>query len=253
VFVANYNGGSVAVFPIKPDGTLGPRTAFDQHTGKSVTPDRPQQAYSHSIIVDPSNRFVLNADLGLDRVYIYKFDATTGALAPNSPAWFTDHPGSGPRHVIFSADGKTVYVSHEIANVVGVYAWDGAKGTMTEIQSLSTLPADFKGTNTAAEIQLHPSGKFLYVTNRGQDSVALFDVDAATGKLTFVETTPTHGKTPRNFTLDPTGQWLLASNQESNSAIVYRVDQKNGKLTPVGPLATLPAAPFCERFVPAAK
>jgi 6-phosphogluconolactonase len=252
LFVANYNGGSVAVFPIQADGSLGARTAFDQHTGQSVTPDRAPQAYSHSIIIDPSNHFVLNPDLGLDRIYIYKFDDQTGALTANTPAWFTDHPGSGPRHGTFSPDGKFVYVCHEIANVVGVYAWDGAQGTLTEEQSISTLPADFKGTSTAAEIQIHPNGKFLYVSNRGHNSIAEFAVDAASGRLTFVGTTPTQGKTPRNFTLDPTGHWLLASNQESNSAIVYRVDPATGRLTPTGPLAMLPAAPFCERFVPAA-
>lgn len=155
--------------------------------------------------------------------------------------------------MIFSPDGKFVYVSHEIANVVGVYAWDGGKGTLTEVQSVSTLPADFKGTNTAAEIQLLPNGMFLYVSNRGQDSIAEFAVDATSGRLTLLGTTPTQGKTPRNFTLDPSGHWLLASNQESNSAIVYRVDQATGQLTPTGPLATFAAAPFCERFVPAAK
>lgn len=249
VFAANYNGGNVVVLPIKPDGSLGERTAFDQHEGKSVTPDRAQQAYAHSIIVDPSNRFVLSPDLGLDRVYIYKFDDKTGALTPNDPAWFTDKPGSGPRHILFSPDGKFVYVVHEIANVVGVYAWDGAKGTMAEVQSVSTLPADFTGKSTAAEIQLHPNGKFLYVTNRGHDSVAMFAVEAATGQLTLKQTIPTQGKTPRNFTLDPTGQWLVASNQDSGSAIVYKVDQATGQLTQTGPLANLPAAPFCERFV----
>ncbi len=250
VLIANYNGGSVAVYPILADGKLGARTAFDQHAGKSVSPDRPPQPYSHSIIIDPSNRFALNADLGLDRVYVYKFDAQTGALTANDPAWFADHPASGPRHVIFSPDGKFVYVSHEIANFVGVYAWDGQKGTLTEVQTISTLPPDFKGTNTAAEIEIHPGGKFLYVSNRGEDSIAEFTVDAASGKLAYVGSTPTQGKTPRNFALDPTGGWLLTSNQESGSILLYRVDPGTGKLTPAGPLINLSAAPFCERFAP---
>ncbi len=250
LFVANYNGGNVAVFPILPDGSLGARTAFDQHTGKSVTPDRKPQAYAHSIFADPTNHFVLNPDLGLDRIYIYKFDEKTGALTPNDPAYFTDHPASGPRHLTFSPDGKFVYAVHEIANVVGVYQWDSVKGVLTEVQSVSTLPADNKGTNTAAEIQFLPNGKFLYVSNRGQNGMAVFSVDTATGRLTLIQNISTQGKTPRNFTLDPTGHWLLASNQESNSAIVYSVDQTTGRLTQAGPLATLPAAPFCERFVP---
>jgi 6-phosphogluconolactonase len=241
----------IAVFPILPDGSLGARTAFDQHTGKSVTPDRKPQPYAHSSFVDPTNRFVLNPDLGLDRIYIYKFDEKTGTLTPNDPAYFTDHPASGPRHLTFSPDGKFVYAVHEIANVVGVYQWDSAKGVLTEVQSVSTIPADYKGPSTAAEIQFHPSGKFLYVSNRGHNSMAVFTVDAATGLLTLIQNISTQGKTPRNFTLDPTAHWLLASNQESNSAIVYSVDQATGRLTQVGPLATLPSAPFCERFVPA--
>jgi len=250
LFVANYNGGSVVVFPILPDGSLGARTAFDQHTGKSVTPDRAQQAYAHSMFADPTNHFVLNPDLGLDRIYVYKFDDKTGQLTPNDPAYFTDHPASGPRHLAFSPDGKFVYAAHEIANVVGVYRWDSTKGTLTELQSISTLPPDFKGTSTAAEIQVHSNGKFLYVSNRGQNGMTVFSVDAATGLLTYLQNISTQGKTPRNFTLDPTGHWLLASNQESNSAIMYSVDQATGRLAQVGPLATLPAPPFCERFVP---
>jgi len=251
LFVANYNGGNVAVFPILPDGSIGARTAFDQHTGKSVTPDRPQQAYAHSIFADPTNHFVLNPDLGLDRIYIYKFDDKTGTLTANDPAYFTDHPGSGPRHLAFSPDGKFVYAAHEIANVVGVYRWDSTKGVLTEVQSVSTIPADYKDKSTAAEIQFLPNGKFLYVSNRGHNSMAVFSVDQTTGMLTLIQNISTQGKTPRNFTLDPTGHWLIASNQESNSAIVYSVDQSTGKLAQVGPLATLSAAPFCERFVPA--
>ncbi|HVY72396.1 MAG TPA: lactonase family protein [Verrucomicrobiae bacterium] len=248
-FVANYNGGNVIVLPIKPDGSLGERTAFDQHAGPSVTPDRTPQPYAHSIVADPSNRFVLCPDLGLDRIYIYKFDDKTGALTANDPAWYADKPASGPRHVTFSPDGKFVYVVHEIANTVGVYAWDGVKGVLTEVQSVPTLPADFTGKSTAAEIQVHPNGKFLYVTNRGHDSVAAFSADPASGRLASIQNISTQGKTPRNFTLDPTGGWLVASNQDSGTAIVFKVDQTTGKLTPTGSLANFPAAPFCERFV----
>jgi len=173
----------------------------------------------------------------------------TGTLTPNDPAYFTDHPASGPRHLTFSPDGKFVYAAHEIANVVGVYRWDSVKGVLTELQSVSTLPADYKDKSTAAEIQIHPNGKFLYVSNRGHDSIAVFSVDSTSGLITLLQNISTQGKTPRNFTLDPTGHWLLASNQESNSAIVFSVDQTTGRLTQAGPLATLPAAPFCERFV----
>ncbi len=251
VFIANYNGGNVAVFPIKPDGSLGARTAFDQHTGKSVTPDRAQQPYAHSIIVDPTNHFALCQDLGLDRVYVYKFDEKTGQLTANDPAWFTDQPGSGPRHATFSPDGKFAYVVHEIGNFVGVYAWDSAKGVLTEIQTISTIPADFKNKNTAAEVQVHPNGKFLYASNRGHNSIAVFSIDPASGKLALLQHISTQGNTPRNFTFDPTGQWIVASNQDSKTAIVFKVDPKTGLLTQTGPLATLPASVYCERFVPA--
>ena len=248
LFVANYNGGNVAVFPILPDGSIGARTAFDQHTGKSVTPDRPQQAYAHSIFADPTNHFVLNPDLGLDRIYIYKFDDKTGTLTPNDPAYFTDHPGSGPRHLAFSPDGKFVYAAHEIANVVGVYRWDSDKGVLTEVQSVSTIPADYKDKSTAAEIQFLPNGKFLYVSNRGHNSIAIFTIDSASGKLTPVGHQGAGIKVPRNFGIDPTGTYLIVANLEGNSLIVFRIDQQTGQLTPTGSSIAV-SKPACVKFV----
>ena len=255
LLIANYNGSSVEVLPILADGSLGTRTALDVHTGKSVTPDRAQQPYAHSIIVDPGNHFALNPDLGLDRVYIYKFDAATGALAPNDPPWFADKPGSGPRHVIFAPNGKIVYLIHEVANTISVLAWDGEKGALNEIQNIATLPADYTAKSTCAEIQIHPGGKFLYASNRhaAKDksaTIAVFSIDDKNGRLTLIQQAPTFGDTPRNFTLDPTGRWLLASNQDSDTLILYSVDQSTGKLTQSGPLVPL-KYPFCERFVPA--
>jgi 6-phosphogluconolactonase len=245
--VANYNGANVAVFPILADGTLGNRTGFDQHTGKSVDPKRQTQAYAHSILVDPTNHFALNPDLGLDKVFIYKFDAKTGNITPNDPPFAATKPGTGPRHIIFSSDGKYAYLISEIGSIVTQFAWDSTKGTLKELQMISTLPPDFKGLNTDAEINLSPDGKFLYASDRGLDAITTFSVDPADGHLTALDYTPTQGKTPRNFSLDPTGHWLIASNQDSNTVLVLKRDEKTGKLSPTNQLISL-TYPFCERF-----
>ncbi|MGA2052858.1 MAG: lactonase family protein, partial [Opitutales bacterium] len=212
-FVANYNAGNLAVFPILADGTLGNRTGFNQHAGKSVNPVRQTEAHAHSVIADPSNHFVLCADLGLDKVFVYKFDAKTGAITPNDPPFISTQPGSGPRHLIFSPGGQYLYLISEIGSVVTQFTWNSAKGTLQPLQTISTLPSDFKGTNTAAEIAFSPDGKFLYASDRGLNAIATFSVDPADGRLTTLGYTPTQGKTPRNFSLDPTGRWLIASNQ----------------------------------------
>jgi 6-phosphogluconolactonase len=249
VLAANYSGGNIAVFAIKPDGSIGERTAFVQHTGSSVNPQRQIHAYAHSIIVDPSNRFALVADLGLDKVFVYRFNEKDGSLATNNPPFVTIKPGSGPRHVKFHPNGRWVYVISEIASTVTAFNWDSANGTLAEFQSVSALPADFKGTSTCAEIMVHPNGKFLYASNRGDDSLAVFAINQTTGGLTLVEHVPSGGKTPRNFAFDPTGKWILCSNQDSNNAFVFRVDENTGKLTQIGGPVSVPY-PFCERFLP---
>jgi 6-phosphogluconolactonase len=246
--VANYNGANVAVFPILADGSLGNRTGFDQHTGKSVDPKRQTQPYAHSIIVDPTNRFALNPDLGLDKVFIYKFDAKTGNITPNDPPFAATKPGTGPRHIIFSPNEKYAYLISEMGSIVTQFAWNSANGTLKELQTISTLPPDFNGTNTDAEIALSPDGKFLYASDRGLNALTTFSVDPADGHLTTLDFTPTQGKTPRNFSLDPTGKWIIASNQDSNTILILRRDETTGKLSPASPLIPL-AYPFCERFL----
>ncbi|MGA2328285.1 MAG: lactonase family protein [Bryobacteraceae bacterium] len=252
LFVANYEGGNIAAFALKPDGSIGERTAFFQHTGSSVNPQRQKHAYAHSIKVDPANRFVLVGDLGLDRVFIYRFDARDGSMQSNDPPFVKVAPGSGPRHLAFHPNGRFVYVINEMGSTVVAFAWDSARGTLTEIETVSTLPEGFKGVNNCAEIRVHPNGKFLYASNRGHDSLAVFAIDAKTGRLTFVEHVPTQGKMPRNFAFDPTGRWLLVTNHGSDNAVVFRIDDNTGRLTETGQPVPVPY-PFCERFLPVAE
>ena len=249
VFVANYQGGNISVLALKPDGSLGERTAFAQHTGSSVDPRRQTHAYAHSIIIDPTNRFALVADLGLDKLFVYRFDETNGSLQPNDPPFATVRPGSGPRHVKFHPNGRWVYLINEMGCTVTAFNWDSAHGALKEFQTVSTLPADFKGTNTCAEIVVHPNGRFLYGSNRGHDSLAVFAIDAETGRLAFIEHASTQGKSPRNFAFDPTGQWIIITNHGSDNAVVFRVDETTGRLTQASQPVSVPF-PFCERFLP---
>ncbi len=246
---ANYNGGSIAVFALKPDGSLGDRTAFVQHTGSSVNPQRQTKPYAHSIVVDPANRFALVADLGVDKVFVYRFNEKDGTLQPNDPPFATVAPGSGPRHVKFHPNGRWVYAINEIASTVTGFNWNPTNGTLTEFQTISTLPEDFKGASTGAEIEVHPNGKFLYGSNRGHDSLAVFAIDQQTGRLAPVEHVSSDGKTPRNFAFDPTGKWILCSNHGSDNAVVFRVDENTGRLKQTGEPVAVPY-PFCERFLP---
>jgi 6-phosphogluconolactonase len=248
VLEANYNGGNVSVFRIEPDGSLGERTAFDQETGSSVNPDRQNRSYAHCIVVDPGNRFALACNLGADKVFVYRFNASDGALTPNDPPAVALKPGSGPRHITFHPNGKFAFVINELASTITAFRWDPEKGTLTELQTISTLPADFKGFNTCAEIQVHPNGKFLYGTNRGHNSLAAFAIDIDTGRLTFIECASTRGKMPRNFTFDPGGKWILLSNHDSDNAVVFRVDDRTGRPDLTGQPVEVPN-PFCLRFL----
>jgi 6-phosphogluconolactonase len=241
-------GGELAVFAVKPDGSLGEQTAFVQHAGHGVELPRQNQAFVHSVIVDPTNRLAVACDLGLDRVYMYRFDEKTGKLMPNDPPFTETDPGSGPRHSAFHPNGQFLYVVSELANTVQGFRWDEKRGITGGMRPVSTLPEGWKGTNTAAEILVHPSGKFLYASNRGHDSVAEFVIDPDTSRLAFVQTVPTHDKTPRNMTFDPSGRWLLVSNQEGNSAVVFSINQENGLLKQVGePVKVI--NPMCPRFL----
>ena len=233
VLVANYDQGSIAVFPILPDGKIGDSTAFVRHQGSSVDPERQEGPHAHAIAMSPDNRFAIVADLGLDELLVYPFDAAHGTLG--SPRRIKTDPGVGPRHLTFSTSGKVVYVINEMRSSVTAYSYDLSDGSMAPLQSISSLPSGFHGKNTAGEVVLHPSGKFLYASNRGDDnSIAAFAVDPKKGTLTLIEFVPTQGETPRNFAIDPSGEWLLAANQDSNNVVTFRIDAKSGRLTPAG-------------------
>ena len=248
VLVANYGGGNVAALPIEKDGKLGEATGFNQHTGSSVNQSRQKGPHAHSINVSPNNDFAFAADLGTDKVYVYKLDAKKGTIEPNSPDAASVAPGAGPRHFAFHPSGKFAYVINELHQTVTAFSYDAKTGVLTEVQTISTVPGEVKG-NSTAEVQVHPSGKFLYGSNRGHDTLAIFAIDQSTGKLTAVGHQPIGGKTPRNFGIDPTGTYILAAGQNSASVVVFRVDQATGKLTETGSRITV-GSPVCVKFVP---
>jgi 6-phosphogluconolactonase len=241
LFVANYGGGSVAAFPVHDQGRVGEATAFFQHTGSSVNKARQSGPHAHEVVVSPDNRFVLAADLGLDRILTYRLDPATGGLAPGDPPFTAIAPGSGPRHLAFRPDGKFVYVLKEMLSAVVSFRYDAARGALTELQTLSTLPDGFSGDNSGAEILAHPGGTFVYASNRGHDSIAGFRIDEARGTLTSLGHTSTQGRTPRGFEIDPSGHFLLAANQNSGTLVIFRVDPKTGGLTATGTSVQVPS------------
>jgi 6-phosphogluconolactonase len=247
LFVANYTGGSIAAFPIQASGALGEASSFFQHTLTSVEP-RQKEAHAHMVVLSPDNRFLLVADLGGDRVFVYRFDERTGKLTLNSPPGGILSPGSGPRHIAFSRDGKLLYVLNELKDTVTTFRWDASKGALESTDTLSALPAGYTGPKSGAEIAVHPTGKFLYTSNRGHDSIAMFAI-GADGKLTASGHESTRGKTPRNFAIDPSGKFLLAANQDSSTISVFRIDEKTGKLAPVGDSVAVPT-PVSVVFAP---
>jgi 6-phosphogluconolactonase len=250
--VANYDGGSLTSFPVHDDGTLGEAADFVPHHGSSVNKERQEGPHAHWIGTSPDNHFALAADLGLDEVLIYRFNSTTGVLRPNDPPYVKLNPGSGPRHVAFHPNGKFAYVLTELENSVTVFSYKASNGTLSPLQTLSTLSIlrkDYSGPKEAAEVAVHPSGKFLYASNRaGIDTISTFSIDPAKGTLHLKNEYPTMGKTPRNFAIDPTGKFLLAANQESNNIVVFRIDSMTGALTPTGDVAEAPA-PVCITFL----
>src|SRR5712672_596289 len=249
--VANYDGGSVATFPVHPDGTLGEAADFVEHRGSSADKERQAAPHAHWIGTAPDNRFALAADLGLDEILIYRFSATKGTLAPNDPAFAKLNPGSGPRHLAFHPNGKFVYLLTEMEDSVTAFAYKASNGSLSPLQTVSaltTLRKDYKGPKEAAEIAVHPSGKFLYASNRaGIDTISAFSINPK-GTLQLKNEYPTMGKTPRNFAIDPTGKFLLAANQESNNIVTFRIDAITGALSPTGDVVEAPA-PVCIVFV----
>ncbi len=248
LFVANYSSGSIAVFPILADGRLGEHTAAVQHHGSGPNKQRQEGPHAHWIAASPDNRFVLVADLGLDEIVSYRFDAAKGTLTPNDPPFAKLAPGAGPRHGAFSRDGKFLYVVSELNSTVTTFAYDPGNGTLKDFQVVSTLPKGFQGRNDDAEIAIHPDGKWLFASNRGHDTVAVFAVDPSSGMLRPAGEFPTGGKEPRHFAIDPTGRFLLAENQNSNSIAVLRIDPATGALTQVSKTDSVPS-PVCLAFL----
>ena len=252
VLVANYGGGSVASLPIDASGRLQPAASVIKHEGSSVHPKRQTKPYAHSINVDPSNAFAYAADLGADRIFVYRLDAASGRLSPATPPSVALAPGSGPRHFAFHPTRPFAYVINELALTVTAFSRDEKTGALTGIQTIGTLPAGQAADPafSTAEVVVHPSGRYLFGSNRGHDSLVVFSIDQATGKLTHVEHEPTQGSVPRGFGVDPTGRYLLAANQRSNSVVVFRIDQQSGALTPTGHTIEV-GTPVSVVFVPA--
>jgi 6-phosphogluconolactonase len=251
VLAANYGGGSVCCLPINKDGSLGAATAFIQHKGKSVDPKRQEGPHAHSINVDAKNRFAVAADLGLDKLLVYKFDAAKGTLTPNDPPAADTKPSAGPRHFAFHPGGKFAYACGELDSTVIALAWDADKGVLKPLQALSTLPKETPG-NSTAEVVVHPSGKWVYVSNRGHNSIAIFAVNEQTGELKAVGHQGKDIKVPRNFAVDPTGAYMIVANQDGDSLVLFRIDQKTGELAPTDVRVEV-GRPVCVRFVPVAK
>ena len=247
LLVANYNGGNFVVFPIGIDGQLAPHTTLKQDSGSSVKPEQ-QGPHAHFIQATNNNKFVLTADLGIDKIIINRFNDKTGILTPAGSGFAKLEPGSGPRHIAFSPSGKYVYVLNELNSTVTVFSLDDETGVMQSKQVLSTLPENFKGNNSGAEIEVDSKGKFLYVSNRGDNSIGQFSINSDDGSLKPVDWISSGGKTPRNFAIDPTGKWLFAANQDSDNIAMFRIDAANGRLKQVSDSTRL-VAPVCIRLM----
>jgi 6-phosphogluconolactonase len=248
LLVANYTGGSVISYPLKKNGSIGEAASFIQHTGSSVLP-RQKGPHAHCINLDPANRFAFVADLGLDEILIYNFDGKTAGLTPHDPPAVKVPPGSGPRHFAIHPTRKFAYAINEIGNTVSVFAYDEKRGRLKSIQRVPTLPEGFKGTSHTAEVFVHPSGKFLYGSNRGHDSIVVYRIDEKSGKLTLVEHEGEGIKVPRSFGIDPSGQFVLVASQAGDNVRVFRVDQKSGALAPTDHRVEVPM-PVCVIFLP---
>ena len=248
LLVANYHGGSVAVLPIARDGSVWPATCVVRHEGRGPSAERQEGPHAHSIHLDAETRRALAVDLGADRIFLYDVDAAAGRLTPADPAFVPLAPGSGPRHLAFHPNRRWLYVDNELLSTVAAFERD-AGGSWTPLETVPTLPQGWTGANTTAEIALTPDGRFLYVSNRGHDSLAVFAVDPSSGALTPRGHTPTLGRTPRHFAVDPAGRYLLAAHQDSDDVVVFRIDERTGALVPTGSRVSVPR-PVCVLFVP---
>jgi len=246
VLIANYTGGNVMVLPVRRDGSLGEAADMKQYQGSSVNRERQEGPHAHCIVLDPANRFAYSCDLGTDRIMIFRFDSRTGKLLPAEQRWVQVKPGAGPRHLAFQPGGKYVFVLNELHSTVTAFSRDPEKGSLKELQTLTTLPKDFAGTNTSADIHVSSDGRFLYCSNRGHDSIAIFAIDPH-GGLSTIGHESTRGMTPRNFGIVPTGAFLLVANQKSDNIAVFRVDRKTGRLSSTGQMVEAPS-PVCLKF-----
>jgi 6-phosphogluconolactonase len=243
--VSNYSSGNVLAYPIEADGKLGAANVNIQHRGSGLDPSRQEGPHAHSIWVEAGNRFALACDLGLDKVFVYKLDVENATLIAHSEGII--HPGAGPRHLDFHPNGRYIYVINELDATMSALTWDSQRGEIKEIQHISTLPAGVDGPKSCADVHIHPSGKFLYGSNRGHDSIVIYAVDGATGKLTLIGHESTRGKTPRNFALDPTSRYLLTANQDSGSIVSFQIDPQSGKLDYLATTQT--PTPVCLKFL----
>ena len=246
LLVANFGSGSVAVLPVNPDGTLRPASAFVQDSGSGPNP-RQAGPHAHSFNVSPDNRFAIEAEFGLDKLLVYHFDAASGTLAPAAEPSVALRPASAPRHFTFRPRGDVAYSLNEIDSTITVLAYAADAGSFRELQNVSTLPAGYAGKNTAAEVLVHPSGRFLYASNRGHNSLAVFAVDEA-GRLSLIAHVPSGGRTPRGFGLDPSGRWLIAANQDTNNVVVFAIDPTTGIPQPTGQSLEV-RSPECVKFL----
>jgi len=247
VLVANYNGGNIAVLPIEEEGRLGPATDVVQHAGSSAHPTRQQGPHAHSITIDPTNRYAFAADLGIDKLLIYRLDLEHRKLVPHDIPSVEIRAGSGPRHFAFHPGGKYAYLINELDSTVTVFRYDAERVELHTLQTISTLPEGTDVDNTCADVHISPSGRFLYGSNRGHDSIAAFRIDEATGRLSSIGHTSTQGRTPRNFGIDPSGRFLLAANQDSDSIVSFKIDGQSGALSPTGEVTSVPM-PVCVLF-----
>ncbi len=245
LMVANYGTGSVAIFALNSDGSLGRRTAFMQHQGHSVNPRRQAGPHAHFAQVSPDNRYLLSVDLGLDQILVSKFDARTGTVTPNDPPYVSVTPGTGPRHFVWADNGHRLYAVSELGSTA--FGFDYNQGKLSQFQSQTTMPPGFKGSNSGAEIQISPDGRFIYTSNRGANTIAQFAIAPKTGRFSLVQDVSTQGKNPRMFQLDPSGGYVWAGNQDSANVVVFKRDAASGKLTPAGINIPL-SMPVCIQF-----
>ena len=248
LLLANYLGGYVEVYSILEDGSVGKRTAIDRHIGSGPNAERQEGPHAHSVNIDPSGRYAIVDDLGVDKIFVYRFDGPRGSLEPNDPPSVAVKPGSGPRHFAFHPSGRFAYAVTELASTVIAFRWDADRGVLDPLQTVSLLPPGFSGVSTAAEIAVDRSGRHLYASNRGDDSIVVFLIDQETGLLSFVQRMGAGIKVPRSFAIDPTGKWLVCANLASDSACVFRIDSESGRLTPTGQSVKVPK-PICVQFL----